>query len=245
MTAGVVRLGDTVRRPISADRSQVHDLLRYLEQCRFDAVPRFLGIDEHDREVLSFLPGEVPRDLGHFDDAQLTAAARLLRRFHDATAGFDGVRKQGAEVMCHNDWGPPNAVLPHGLPCGIIDFDTIAPGLRLWDLGYSAFSWLDLGNADYTGKEQLRRLFVFADGYDHPGCPAAQIAVHAVARQTALASWANIKGETDMWHWAASSASWTVLNIAEILTPTGYASGNTLDLPPRRPTPSPGSPRAK
>ena len=113
---------------------------------------------------MEFLPGEVPRDLGHFSDAQLAAAAALLRRFHDATASFERVGRAQAEVICHNDWGPPNAVFRGGLPYGIIDFDTIAPGLRLWDLGYSSFSWLDLGNPDYTGKEQLRRLFVFAAG---------------------------------------------------------------------------------
>lgn len=223
ITAGVVRRGDTVRRPIAGDRSNVHDLLGYLEHQQFDRVPRFLGVDDRNREILSFLPGEVPRDLGHFDDAQLAAAARLLRGFHDATTDFVLVREKGAEVMCHNDFGPPNAVFRNGLPCGIIDFDTIAPGLRLWDLGYSAFSWLDLGDPDYTGDEQLRRLLVFADGYGSPTCSAAQIAAHAVARQTALASWAKIKGNSEMSDWAASCASWTVLNIAERLLPTGYS----------------------
>ncbi|MBB3297374.1 hypothetical protein FHT80_000010 [Rhizobium sp. BK226] len=222
ITAGVVQLGDTIRRPITTDRSHVHTLLLHLEQQQFSGVPRFLGIDERNREVLSFLPGSVPLDLDHFDDEQLSAAAALLRRFHDAAASMVRDEGGGAEVICHNDWGPPNAVFVDGLPTGIIDFDTIAPGLRLWDLGYSAFTWLDLGNPDYTGDEQIRRLFVFAKGYGMKQCSAAAIATYAVARQTALAVSGKTQGNAETAAWAESAAMWTVLNVTERLAPTGY-----------------------
>ncbi|MGO4570016.1 phosphotransferase [Rhizobium sp. 2YAF20] len=222
ITAGVVRVGDTVRRPISADRWNVHDLLRELENIGFEGTPRFLGIDERNREILSFLPGDVPPDLDHFSDVQLRSAASLLRRFHDATAQSPLARQQNAEVICHNDWGPPNAVFYEDLPFGLIDFDTIAPGLRLWDLGYSAFAWLDLGNPEYTGAEQVRRLSVFAEGYGLSTCSPAQIAAYAVARQTALASSGRMNGKTDMEDWAASAAHWTIINVTEKLLPTGY-----------------------
>lgn len=226
ITVGVVRVGQTVRRPISGDRSDAHELLSYLERQGFEGTPRFLGIDGRNREILSFLPGEVPCDLGHFSDAQLAAAGVFLRRFHDATVEFALLRNPSAEVMCHNDWGPLNAVFRGGQPCGMIDFDTVAPGLRLWDLGYSAFAWLDLGNPDYTGDEQIRRLFILANGYGLPGCPAAQIAAYAVARQTALATSGRAKGRADMADWAASAASWTVLNITERLLPTRHLLGS-------------------
>ena len=165
----------------------------------------------------------MPDDLAHFSDAQLAAAAILLRRFHDATSNAGAVRQCGAEVICHNDWGPPNAVFRDGLPYGIIDFDTLSPGLRLWDLGYSAFSWLDLGNPDYEAAEQVRRLVVFSEAYGLPSCSPAQVAVHAVARQTALAVSAGARGKADTAEWAASAATWTVLNITERLLPTGYS----------------------
>src|SRR5262249_31065330 len=48
-TPGVVRLGDTVRRPLKADAEYVHDLLLYLERCGFDGAPRYLGVDERGR----------------------------------------------------------------------------------------------------------------------------------------------------------------------------------------------------
>lgn len=221
VTTGVVRIGETVRRPISGDPTLRHQLLAHLERWEFAGTPRFLGTDDRGREILSFLPGEVPSDLGHFSDAQLSAAAALLRRFHDATVDFPPVREQVAEVICHNDWSPPNAVFREGLPCGMIDFDAAAPGLRLWDLGYSAWLWLDLGNPDFAADEQLRRLTGFADAYGLQPGSADQVAAYALARQTSLAVYAERSGKAELARWAASSAAWTVSNITEKLLPIG------------------------
>ena len=88
VTQGVVRIGETVRRPITGDRSLQHDLLTHLERRGFAGAPRFLGLDAQGREILSFVPGAVPDDLGPYDDAQIAAAARLLRGYHDATVDF-------------------------------------------------------------------------------------------------------------------------------------------------------------
>lgn len=220
VTAGIVRVGSTVRRPMRSGGAAVQTLLRQLETAGFDGTPRFLGIDEQNREILSFLPGEVPSDLGRFEDVQLATAARLLRRFHDATAEMAKAADPEAEVICHNDWGPPNAVFRGGLPYGIIDFDTIAPGLRLWDLGYSAFSWLHLGDTDYSGDEQIRRLSVFADGYGLDRCRPAHIAAYALARQTMLVAAGRRRGMTNMADWAADAAAWTAENVVERLLPT-------------------------
>ena len=221
VTAGIVRVGDTVRRPISSDRTIVHTLLRHLEGNGFGGTPRFLGIDESGREMLSFVPGEVPADLGHYGDDALKAASALLRRFHDATETFAPVVAAGAETICHNDWGPPNAVFRDGRPVAIIDFDTVHPGLRLWDLGYSASAWLDLASDDYSGAEQIRRLRVFATGYGHPECTPPRIAAFALARQAALATAGRAQGKLELAEWAEFVAGWTTANITEKLLPTG------------------------
>ncbi len=221
VTAGVVRIGDTVRRPIVGDRSQVHCLLQHLERVGCTAVPRFLGVDEAGREILTFLPGEVPGDLGHYDERTLRAAGSLLRLFHDATASFSAVADAGAEIMCHNDWGPPNAVFRDGCPVGIIDFDTARPGLRLWDLGYSAASWVDLGDQTYTGQEQVNRLRVFADGYGHPDCSVQLIAAFCLARRAALAAAGRMKGNLALAEWSEESVRWAAEHITEQLLPTG------------------------
>lgn len=83
----VVRLGDTVRRPVGPWSSSVHELLLHLENVGFAGAPRFLGIDEQGREILSLVPGESawppPLDL-----PLLESAASLLRTYHDAVAGW-------------------------------------------------------------------------------------------------------------------------------------------------------------
>lgn len=212
MTAGVVRIGDTVRRPVSGDRTVQRALLEHLARKRFEGAPRFLGVDSQGREILSLLPGEVPSELGHYGDDSLAAAAGLLRRLHDATADFLLVRESSAEAMCHNDWGPCNTVFEAGVPYGIIDFDTVAPGERLSDLGCSAWLWLDIGNEDYSGGEQLRRLGVFAAAYD-PGFAVARLVPFVLARQTALAASAAARGETALAEWAAACAAWSVAKL--------------------------------
>jgi len=86
----VVRVGATVRRAPGAWTPAVHALLRHLEAAGFDGAPRTLGFDDRGREVLTFIEGvTVPASLeGYRSDHVLVEAARLLRRYHDATATF-------------------------------------------------------------------------------------------------------------------------------------------------------------
>ena len=106
ITQGVVRIGNTVRRPTAPHTPFVHSLLRHLEESGFDGAPRVLGIDEQGREILTFIEGHVPPDLATWSDEQLVRAAELIRRFHDATAG--SALAGGEEVVCHNDLSPCN-----------------------------------------------------------------------------------------------------------------------------------------
>ena len=162
-TAGVVRVGDTVRRPITGGSSFTHELLQHLERRGFRGAPRFLGIDDAGREMLSYLPGSVPSELGHFADAQLTAAARLLRRLHDATQ--DCPLRGGYEVLCHGDASPCNCVFVEGEPRAFIDFDDAHPGSRLEDLGYAAWLWVDIGNDELSPDRQGQRVADFFASY--------------------------------------------------------------------------------
>lgn len=58
-TTVVVRVGDTVRRPVGPWTPAVHDLLGHLSRVGFAGSPRALGVDESQREILEFVPGEV------------------------------------------------------------------------------------------------------------------------------------------------------------------------------------------
>jgi hypothetical protein len=84
----VVRVGDTVRRPPSG--RFVHELLGFFERSGWDGAPRFLGVDERGREILSFVEGYVAWEPGPADvteEASLVRVTELVREFHDLTAG--------------------------------------------------------------------------------------------------------------------------------------------------------------
>jgi len=126
MSSGVVRLGDTVRRPAGPWTPAVHALLTHLHEAGFRGAPRPLGIDDHGREILTFVPGTVawPRHFHLLDaDGPLRHAARLIRGFHDAVTGFappPGARWQvlapahGDEIIAHHDLAPWNLVIDEG-----------------------------------------------------------------------------------------------------------------------------------
>ena len=157
-------MGDTVRRPRHLNSPLVRDLLTHLAEQGFDGAPRYLGHDEHGREVFTFLEGEVPPALdASMPDDVLVAAARLIREYHDATA--DCALTEDQDVVCHGDLSPCNFVFRCGLPVAIIDFDGAAPGPRLRDLGYALFLWLNLGTDGPALVEQARRMRLFCDAY--------------------------------------------------------------------------------
>ncbi|GIL28952.1 phosphotransferase family protein [Actinocatenispora comari] len=164
ITPGVVRVGDTVCRPRLPTSDLVAELLIHLERQRFTGAPRYRGVDSYGRDVLTYLPGEVPARLQTFTDAQIQDAGALLRRLHDATRGCDLAGPR--QVVCHRDPGPNNVVFRNDRPVAFIDFDTAAPGDPLDDLGYMAWLWC------WTAKHaappvpvQARQVRLLADAY--------------------------------------------------------------------------------
>ena len=82
---------DTVRRATGPWSPAVHGLLRHLERRGFDGAPRSLGLEDRGREVLTFIRGVVgnyPLPFDAWSDETLVHAARLMRRYHDATVGY-------------------------------------------------------------------------------------------------------------------------------------------------------------
>jgi phosphotransferase family enzyme len=158
---GVVRVGDTVRRPQHQTSELMREVLLHLERVGFDAAPRWLGVDEHGRDILSWIEGETFTDRGRlhpyigdspdsvtFSDEQVAAVMRLLRRYHDSF---------GEDVVCHGDFGPWNIVWRDGMPCGVIDFDNVHPGDRAEDVGYALRMFVGYGFAPAEPAELVRR----------------------------------------------------------------------------------------
>ena len=198
MTA-VVRVGDTVRRAAGPWTPTIHAFMRHLRASGFKAVPEPLGIDGRGREIISLLPGApatYPLPDFAWSDATLTAVARFLRAFHDASAGFvppPGGRWQWqahepAEVICHNDFAPYNLMFEDERPTGVIDLDVASPGPRVWDMAYTAYRFVPLtdpANPDtpFLGTvAQTRRLAAFCAAYADPQIAPSDVPQPAAAK---------------------------------------------------------------
>jgi hypothetical protein len=180
----VVRVGDTVHRPRSPGSAAVHALLRHLEDVGFDGAPRYLGIDDDGREVLSYVRGDVPihpYPAWALTDDALASVGDLLRRYHEAVRSFDPSpyrwgstvpRAWQGRVALHNDANLDNVVFRDGRAVALIDFDLAGPGTPLWDLGIAARLWVPLRDpADVPpdlADRTLDRVMLLADAYGLP-----------------------------------------------------------------------------
>lgn len=145
-STGVVRIGDTVRRPAGPWTDTVDELLLHLERVGFDGAPRALGRDRQGRQVLEFVEGQAGSDAPDYSHGDLAAIGRLLRDFHDAVAAFvpsstarwnQVIPADRTELVCHGDPAPWNIVRAPGRWV-LIDWDFAGPGTRLWELAYAA-----------------------------------------------------------------------------------------------------------
>lgn len=169
----VLKIGDRVHRPAGEWTPAVHALLKHLAAKGFSAAPRVHGFDAEGREIVDFVPGDVPGSEVVVSDEALAAMAVLLRDLHDATADFvapSGAAwyfepREPAEVICHGDVAPYNTVFRDGRPVALIDFDTAHPAPRVWDVAYAAYRFVQLVADGASAQEKARRLAIFADAY--------------------------------------------------------------------------------
>jgi Ser/Thr protein kinase RdoA (MazF antagonist) len=176
----VIRRGDTVLRPAGSWTPAVHALLEHLAAAGFEGAPRPLGTDDEEREVLTYVPGVAGGDdLADelWSDESLVAAAKLVRRFHDASVGFTPPKgakwRRQAEApaagpsWCHNDLAPYNTIYRHGRPVAFIDWEMAAPAPFLWDIAHAVWRFVDITrNADAVDIPALAaRTRLFCDAY--------------------------------------------------------------------------------
>lgn len=189
VTPGVVRVGHTVRRPVRPFTATIHAYLAHLREAGFHDAPEPLGYDDQGREVLSFVPGDVPREplpAWTADEEVLVALARLIRRLHDAAEGWEPPRDavwggvpgvavtvpagDKALIVGHRDYCPGNVVFRDGLPAALIDFDLAKPTTRVTDIANALYYWAPLTDPvdrrpAFAALDVPRRVALFADAY--------------------------------------------------------------------------------
>lgn len=180
--AGLVsRVGDTVRRPRRETSPATAALLNHLERVGFEGAPRYLGVDERGRDVLSYISGEAaiaPVQSWALTDEALISVAELLRGYHRAVESFDPNGRDWPEpvptifrrgLVSHNDPNLDNVIFERGRAVALIDFDLAGPGSAAWDLACAARLWAPLrcasDTADQVRTRSLERLALFADSY--------------------------------------------------------------------------------
>jgi Phosphotransferase enzyme family len=177
----VSRVGDTVRRPWRPARPSTWALLDHLERVGFDGAPRFLGVDDRGREILSFIPGEAaiePYEDWALTDEALVSVAELLRRYHGAAASFDAAGRTWPDfvpaefrdgLVSHNDPNLDNVIFSGGVAVGLIDWDLASPGSAVWDVTCAVRLWAPLRDERDAPEElrgrSLERLRMFVDAY--------------------------------------------------------------------------------
>jgi hypothetical protein len=190
----VVRVGDAVHRPCSPWSPATRELLSVLRDAGLP-VPAWRGTDDLGRDVLDYLPGEV----GHYplseavrSDAALVSAARLLRRFHDASVPLVGralpwqlAPLPAAEVIVHGDYAPYNLVFSRDHVVGIFDLDYARPGPRTFDLAYAIYRFAPLASGHDgwgTIPERAARVRLFCESYGLDACDVAESVAAVVPR---------------------------------------------------------------
>ncbi|TDV48943.1 phosphotransferase [Actinophytocola oryzae] len=217
VAAAVVRVGDTVRKPVTPATPAVEALLNHLDG--FPGAPRHLGRDDQGRQVLEYIPGTVG-DLPETNH-ELHRVGRLIRDLHDALQDFSPppdarwhvvIPPDREDLVCHHDLAPWNLVRAHNRWV-FIDWDGAGPGSRLWDLAYAAQSFVSMTRTSdpHTDAPRLRAL---ADGYGLDDHQRAELPEHIGAhtrgmydllRTSKEEPWTRLYAEGHADHWGPAA----------------------------------------
>lgn len=174
----IQKVKNTVVRPANVWTPTVHKFLRFINENGADFVPIPYKIDG-DKEIISYIEGDVFNETlpdSFSKDNMIVSAAELLSKFHSFSQEYvkhidnDCIwmlkPNYPIEIICYGDFAPYNTVIGNDRAIAMIDFDTIHPGSRLWDVSYGVYRWIpftDEPNEKF--EENMRRVRLFLDVY--------------------------------------------------------------------------------
>ena len=239
----VVRVGDTVVRPVAPHRRATHALLDHLSAVGFDGAPRVLAVGPAT-ETLTYIEGRaavppLPPDV--LTDAALVSVAGLLRRYHRAAASFDPAgyswpravpARWRTGLVSHNDVYPANLVFRGGRAVALIDFDLAGPGSAVWDFAAAARLLVPLQDeadvADGRRGRAADRFRIFLEASELSRADRLEVAEALVANHdwtyaiVAEAAAAGHAGFADHWRAVAAPAArarrWLQLHQRDLVT---------------------------
>jgi hypothetical protein len=115
-------------------------VLGFLEAAGYLYAPRYLGIDQAGRDILTYIPGQTTDHPSQRADGAYARGAVMLRELHDLTSGHPAAA--GRECILHGDPGPFNTIFSGGRPVALIDWTSCRP----------AIGWMT--SARYPAKQQ-------------------------------------------------------------------------------------------
>ena len=175
---------DLIRRKAEPWTEHVHDFLVHLERVGFEGAPRSLGVSD-GTEAVTWVDGwasGIPFDGPLLEPKGMSSVGWLLRRFHDAAAGYtpraDALWAAGVipmkkgQIMRHGDLGASNIIWNFGQATAFIDWEFAMPGDPIDDVALAAWLLAPLVPLDGqikagfpTGAPLRPRLDALARGY--------------------------------------------------------------------------------
>ncbi|MFD1902163.1 phosphotransferase [Enterococcus termitis] len=174
----ITKKGNTIYKSKPYNSQTMKRFLNYMERYNLN-MPRYLG-ETADKIHLSYVKGNsihINIDSIPFEEkvVMINSAAQLLATFHKATENFLILEEDKyflsyngsleIDVICHNDFAPYNLTFENFEAIGIIDFDTICPAPREWDIAYALYRFILIDKNRESEYQELIKLFLKAYNY--------------------------------------------------------------------------------